>query len=162
MDEQDWLAQRFEEHRTYLRAVPTGCSAQSARPTTPSRKPVSGSAARTLGEPWLPCLGANAYSGWSFCRARLLDRWHVGLEGGAGDCRIYLTAFANSILAVYDGPADRPPTDRAQGDAAWIGSSNWWRFRSRTWTARRPSTPRRQASTRTMTTKSARRFASSN
>src|SRR5919199_2008263 len=161
MDEQDWLAQRFEEHRTYLRAVAYRMLGSI------------GEADAAVQEAWLrlsrsnirgalvTLLGCQCLLRLVVFRQCLLDRWHVGLEGGAGDCRIYLTAFANSILAVYDGSADRPPTDRAQGDAEWIGSSNWWRFRSRTWTARRPSTPRRPASTRTMTTKSARRFASS-
>jgi CheY-like chemotaxis protein len=45
--------------------------------------------------------------------------------------------------------------------APWIGSSNWWRFLSPTWTGRRPSTPRRPASTRTTITGSATRSASS-
>jgi DNA-directed RNA polymerase specialized sigma24 family protein len=31
MDEHDWLAERFEEHRTRLRAWPIGCSARSAK-----------------------------------------------------------------------------------------------------------------------------------
>src|SRR5439155_7905900 len=36
----------------------------------------------------------------------------------------------------------------------WTGDWNWYRFPSRTWIARRPSTRRRLASTRTTTTRS--------
>jgi hypothetical protein len=37
MDERDWLAERFEEHRTHLRRLPTACWAR--RPSTRSLRP---------------------------------------------------------------------------------------------------------------------------
>ena len=46
MDEREWLTERFERHRSHLRASPTECSVRSAKPTMRSRKPGSGSAAR--------------------------------------------------------------------------------------------------------------------
>ena len=50
MDEDEWLADRFEEHRAHLRAWPTGCWARSPRPRTPSRTPGCGSAGRAPSE----------------------------------------------------------------------------------------------------------------
>src|SRR5918995_4926736 len=49
MEEHEWLAQRFDAHRTHLRAVAYGMLGPSAKRTTPSRKLGSGSAAPTPG-----------------------------------------------------------------------------------------------------------------
>ena len=47
MNEHDWLAERFEASSRSCVRWRTGCSARSARPTTPSRKPGCASAAPT-------------------------------------------------------------------------------------------------------------------
>jgi DNA-directed RNA polymerase specialized sigma24 family protein len=39
MDEQQWLAERFEQHRTHLRAVAYRILGSLSERTTPSRKP---------------------------------------------------------------------------------------------------------------------------
>jgi RNA polymerase sigma-70 factor (ECF subfamily) len=48
MDQQEWLAQQFEDHRRISVRLPTGCSAHSAKLTMPSRRPGCGSAVPTL------------------------------------------------------------------------------------------------------------------
>ena len=42
MSEHDWLAERFEENRTHLRAVAYRMLGSSARPTTRCRRPGCG------------------------------------------------------------------------------------------------------------------------
>jgi hypothetical protein len=44
MGENQWLADRFEEHRPHLRAAAFRMPARSPRPTTPSRTPGCASA----------------------------------------------------------------------------------------------------------------------
>ena len=44
MGENQWLADRFEEHQPHCVRWPTACSARSPRPTTPSRTPGCASA----------------------------------------------------------------------------------------------------------------------
>jgi hypothetical protein len=47
VNQSDWLAERFEEHRTHLRAVAYRMLGSPSEPTTLSRKPGSDAAAPT-------------------------------------------------------------------------------------------------------------------